>query len=74
MHKASLNDMVPRCGNWSEICPKLMRFVSLPVPSDASEDFLYSNRPTWLVGQGHASEKYDFVNWDDDSNPIFLGK
>ena len=25
----------------------------------------------WL---GHPSEKYDFVNWDDDSNPIFLGK
>ena len=20
----------------------------------------------WLVGQGHPSEKYDFVNWDDD--------
>ena len=19
----------------------------------------------WLVGQGHPSEKYDFVNWDD---------
>ena len=28
----------------------------------------------WLVGQGHPSEKYDFVNWDDESNPIFLGK
>ena len=20
----------------------------------------------WLVGQGHPSEKYEFVNWDDD--------
>ena len=29
---------------------------------------------TWLVGQGHPSEKYDFVNWDDNRNPIFLGK
>ena len=19
----------------------------------------------WLVGQGHPSEKYEFVNWDD---------
>ena len=25
----------------------------------------------WL---GHPSEKYEFVNWDDDRNPIFLGK
>ena len=25
----------------------------------------------WL---GHPSEEYDFVNWDDDINPIFLGK
>ena len=25
----------------------------------------------WL---GHPSENYEFVNWDDDSNPIFLGK
>ena len=28
----------------------------------------------WLVGQGHPSEKYDFVNWDDESNPILMGK
>ena len=28
----------------------------------------------WLVVFSHPSEKYDFVNWDDDSNPIFLGK
>ena len=28
-----------------------------------------------LVGQGkNPSEKYDFVNWDDEINPIFLGK
>ena len=25
----------------------------------------------WL---GHPSEKYDFVNWDDDRNPKFMGK
>ena len=25
----------------------------------------------WL---GHPSEKYEFVNWDDNRNPIFLGK
>ena len=25
----------------------------------------------WL---GHPSEKYEFVNWDDDSNPILMGK
>ena len=25
----------------------------------------------WL---GHPSEKYEFVNWDDDINPIFPGK
>ena len=25
----------------------------------------------WL---GHPSEKYDFVNWDDDRNPIVMGK
>ena len=28
----------------------------------------------WLVGQGHLSEKYDFVNWDDNRNPILMGK
>ena len=28
----------------------------------------------WLVGQGHPSEKYEFVSWDDDSNPILMGK
>ena len=33
-------------------------------------------RPKKITGWwlGHPSEKYDFVNWDDDSNPIFLGK
>ena len=25
----------------------------------------------WL---GHPSEKYEFVNWDDEINPIFMGK
>ena len=24
----------------------------------------------WLVGQGHPSEKYEFVNWDDDISNI----
>ena len=28
--------------------------------------------PGWWLG--HPSEKYEFVDWDDDSNPIFLGK
>ena len=28
----------------------------------------------WLVVFRHPSEKYEFVNWDDDRNPIFLGK
>ena len=28
----------------------------------------------WLVVFRHPSEKYDFVNWDDDSNPILMGK
>ena len=28
----------------------------------------------WLVGQGQPSEKYEFVNWDDESNPILMGK
>ena len=27
----------------------------------------------WLVGQGHPSEKYDFVTWDDDYFPILMG-
>ena len=26
---------------------------------------------SWLVGQGHPSEKYEFVNWDDVCNPIY---
>ena len=26
------------------------------------------------MGQGHPSEKYEFVNWDDDSNPLYMGK
>ena len=34
--------------------------------------------PAWPISTGwwlgHPSEKYDFVNWDDDRNPIFLGK
>ena len=28
----------------------------------------------WLVVFRHPSEKYEFVNWDDDSNPILMGK
>ena len=28
----------------------------------------------WLVVFSHPSEKYDFVNWDDNRNPIFMGK
>ena len=28
----------------------------------------------WLVVFSHPSEKYDFVNWDDDINPINMGK
>ena len=27
----------------------------------------------WWLGK-NPSEKYDFVNWDDDSNPIWMGK
>ena len=30
--------------------------------------------PIWLVGQGHPSEKYEFVNWDDNRNPILMGQ
>ena len=30
-----------------------------------------NNSGWWL---GHPSEKYEFVNWDDNRNPIFLGK
>ena len=30
------------------------------------------NQPGWWLG--HPSEKYEFVNWDDDSNPILMGK
>ena len=29
------------------------------------------NSGWWL---GHPSEKYDFVNWDDDINPLWMGK
>ena len=25
-------------------------------------------------GLGHPSEKYEFVNWDDNRNPILMGK
>ena len=25
----------------------------------------------WLVGQGHPSETYEFVNWDDDYSQYF---
>ena len=28
----------------------------------------------WLVGQGHPSEKYDFVNWDDEIPNIWENK
>ena len=28
--------------------------------------------PYWLVVFRHLSEKYDFVNWDDDRNPIYF--
>ena len=28
----------------------------------------------WLVGQGHPSEKYEFVNWDDDIPNIWENK
>ena len=27
-----------------------------------------------LVGGLNPSEKYEFVNWDDDRNPILMGK
>ena len=29
---------------------------------------------SWLVVFRHPSEKYEFVNWDDDRNPILMGK
>ena len=31
----------------------------------------HGSKHIWLVGQGHPSEKYEFVNWDDDSNPLY---
>ena len=39
-------------------------------PSTSSELAMDQNI-IWLVGQGHPSEKYEFVNWDDDSNPLY---
>ena len=33
-----------------------------------------SKSTVWLVVFRHPSEKYEFVNWDDDINPILLGK
>ena len=27
----------------------------------------------WLVVGLNPSEKYEFVNWDDESNPILMG-
>ena len=30
--------------------------------------------PIWLVGQGHPSEKYEFVNWDDEIPNIWENK
>ena len=32
---------------------------------------MYMYTGWWL---GHPSEKYDFVNWDDNRNPILMGK
>ena len=40
---------------------------------ETAGDFGRSQYP-WLVVFSHPSEKYEFVNWDDDSNPIVMGK
>ena len=32
----------------------------------------HTSNPGWWLG--HPSEKYEFVNWDDDRNPIWMGK
>ena len=51
------------CGH--QMCQwKIHPFTSLIFPSEKI--------PGWWLG--HPSEKYEFVNWDDDINPIFLGK
>ena len=33
-----------------------------------------SHTYTYLVGAFKTFETYEFVNWDDDSNPILMGK
>ena len=44
--------------------PQLLSGLFLPLP----------NHNCWLVGQGHPSEKYEFVNWDDEIPNIWENK
>ena len=45
-----------------------------PLGPGACTTVVSSHLVGWLVGQGHPSEKYDFVNWDDDFSQYFYGK
>ena len=47
----------------TRVCPKLT----------AENGNVITKHDHWLVGQGHPSEKYEFVNWDDEL-PNISGK
>ena len=49
---------------------------SWATPGSCARPLMLVSRPLWkaiVTGWwlGHPSEKYEFVNWDDDSNPIY---
>ena len=47
---------------------KKTHFVIYGIDWDFFSKVINNNQPGWWLG--HPSEKYEFVNWDDDSNPI----
>ena len=45
-----------------------------PIEISQPADWYLQPKLSWLVGQGHPSEKYDFVNWDDEIPNIWENK
>ena len=71
-----IDDLPPFYGQWCPIPSAAGRVIMLGgnVSRDQSwqPGYVVVTYSGWWLG--HPSDKYEFVNWDDDRNPILMGK
>ena len=72
LHTTQMAWEVSGCGLWVCVCVYNKKYLVLVRhnPHIWMHNIIFSTG-WWL---GHPSEKYEFVNWDDERNPILMGK